>query len=81
MKWLNAAFSFLLVAGGVFFIAGWCLLPVPKVDEPEQSRTDRFRVLARMDWARNWHGFALGPPLGALSAWLTIRKASRNSGS
>jgi hypothetical protein len=79
MKWVNAAFSFLLVAVGVFFITGWCLLPAPVLDQPENSRSDRLRLLAKMDWAHNGWGFALGPLTGALSAWLTFRKGQGNS--
>jgi len=81
MKWINAVCSFLLVAVGVFFIAGWCLLPAPDISTSETSRADRLRVLAHMDWAHNWWGFALGPAVGAASAWLTIRKGNRNSAS
>ena len=78
MKWCNAVFSFLLVTTGVFFIAGWCLLPAPSLVEAEQSRWDRLQVLARMDWPHNWWGYGLGPPMGVVSAWLSIRQGRRN---
>ena len=81
MKWVNAALSFLLVAAGGFFVAGWCLLPEPKLSIPEASRFDRLARLSEMDWRANTWGFVLGPVCGVLSAWLTIRNATRKSAS
>ena len=79
MKWMQASFSFFLVAIGVFFITGWCTLPDPLYAAPELTRVDRVRLLAQMDWIHNWWGYCLGPLVGACSAWLTIRKADRKS--
>jgi len=80
MKWISATLSFLFVSAGVFFIAGWCLLPAPLIAQAEQSRLERVRLLGQMDWGNNGWGFALGPLCGSLSAWLTIRKGNRQSG-
>jgi hypothetical protein len=82
MKWINAAASFTLVAVGVFFILGWCLLPPVEREKPELSETSRlqrFELLAKMDWGHNYWGFVAGPACGALSAGLTIRRAGRKS--
>ncbi len=79
MKWLHTAWSFLFVSAGVFFVAGWCLLPAPLIAQPETSRWERLEVLGSMDWAHNWWGFALGPACGGLSVWLTNRKPRRKS--
>ena len=79
MKWCNAALSFLLVTAGIFFVAGWCLLPEPKLSALETSRWDRLARLSDMDWRANTWGFVLGPVCGSLSAWLTIRNANRKS--
>jgi hypothetical protein len=80
MKWIKATMSFLFVSAGVFFISGWCLLAPPlEREDPETSRLERLRLLARLDWAHNRWGFALGPLCGAVSAGLTIQRARRKS--
>jgi hypothetical protein len=79
MKRVQAAFSFLFVTAGAFFIAGWCLLPSPGLEQAETSRLERLQLLARMDWGHNWWGFLLGPSCGGLSAWLTFRNSGRKS--
>ncbi len=81
MKWLQATWRFVFVSAGVFFIAGWCLLPTPLLTQPEDSRWDRLELLQRMDWPHNWWGYALGPAAGAFSVWLTFRRAGRKSAS
>jgi hypothetical protein len=72
MKYVSASISFLFVSIGVFFIAGWFLMPhlPPVPDHPMSAFEGEY-------WKNNWIGYLLGPIFGFLSARSVIKKASR----
>ncbi len=71
MKYLSALVSFGFVFAGVFFLAGWFLMPhlPPVPDHPVSAFEAEF-------WKDNWIGYLLGILLGALSARSVLKKAS-----
>ena len=70
MRYVSAAGSFLFVFVGVFFLAGWFLMPhlPPVPDTPVSVFEGRY-------WVDNWIGVVLGAPMGLLSARSVLRKA------
>jgi hypothetical protein len=72
MKYVSATISFLFVFAGVFFVAGWWLMPhlPPVPDHPVSALEAEY-------WKDNWIGYLLGTVLGALSARSVIKKADR----
>jgi Na+/phosphate symporter len=72
MKYVSAAISFLFVFAGVFFLAGWFLMPhlPPVPDHPVSAFEAEY-------WKDNWIGYLLGAILGFLSARSVMKKANR----
>jgi hypothetical protein len=72
MKYVSASISFLFVFAGVFFLAGWFLMPhlPPVPDHPVSFVEGEY-------WRDNWIGYLLGAVFGILSARSVIRKADR----
>jgi len=70
MRYVSASVSFLLVFVGVFFLAGWFLMPhlPPVPDRPVSVFEGRY-------WIDNWIGVVLGVPIGLLSARSVLKKA------
>jgi Na+/phosphate symporter len=69
MRYVSAAGSFVFVFAGVFFLAGWFLMPYlpPVPSEPVSA----FQVEY---WTDNWIGAILGVLLGAISARSVLKK-------
>ncbi len=69
MKYISATISFLFVFAGVFFLAGWFLMPYlpPVPDHPVWVFQSEF-------WIDNWIGYLLGAVFGALSANSVLKK-------
>ena len=71
MKHLSAFISFAFVSAGVFFLAGWFLMPhLPPVPRHPVS------VFEAEYWKDNWAGYVLGVILGGLSARSVLKKAA-----
>ena len=72
MKYISALISFAFVFVGVFFLAGWFLMPhlPPVPDHPVSAFEGEY-------WQDNWIGYLLGAVLGALSAWSVLRKGTK----
>ncbi len=70
MKYLSATVSFVFVFAGVFFLAGWFLMPhlPPVPDRPISAFEGEY-------WVDNWIGVLLGLLLGGLSARSVFKKA------
>ena len=71
MKYVSAFISFAFVFAGVFFLAGWFLMPYlpPVPDHPVSFVEAEY-------WKDNWAGSVLGFVLGALSARSVLKKAA-----
>ena len=69
MKYVSATLSFLFVFAGLFFLAGWFLMPhlPPVPDRPISALEAEY-------WLDNWAGLVLGVIFGALSAWSVLKK-------
>lgn len=75
IKYISAFISFAFVFVGVFFLAGWFLMPhLPHVPDHPVS------VFEAEYWKGNWAGYALGAILGGFSAWSVLSKAARAEG-
>ena len=75
MKYSSALISFVFVFAGVFFLAGWFLMPhLPPV--PDHPVT----IFEREYWKHNWIGYLLGAVLGGLSARSVLRQATKKGG-
>ncbi len=75
MKYISAFVSFAFVFLGVFFLAGWFLMPhLPPV--PNHPVT----VFEGEYWQSNWIGCLLGLVLGGLSARSVLKKAAKKDG-
>ena len=75
MKYISAFVSFAFVFVGVFFLAGWFLMPhLPPVPvQPVSAFEAEF-------WKDNWIGYLLGAVLGGLSARSVLKKAAKKNG-
>ena len=72
---LTAFISFAFVFAGVFFLAGWFLMPhLPPVPDHPIS------VFEGEYWIDNWIGYLLGVVLGGLSARSVLKKAAKKIG-
>jgi drug/metabolite transporter (DMT)-like permease len=72
MKYVSASISFLFVFIGVFFLAGWFLMPyLPPIPNRPVS------VFENEYWIDNWIGLLLGIVLGGLSAISVLKKANK----
>jgi hypothetical protein len=71
MKYISASISFLFVFAGVFFLAGWFLMPhlPPVPDHPISAFEADY-------WKNNWVGYLLGAVLGFFSARSLLKKAA-----
>jgi drug/metabolite transporter (DMT)-like permease len=74
MKYFSASISFLFVFAGIFFIAGWFLMPhlPPVPDHPVSAFEAEY-------WKDNWIGYLLGAVFGLLSARSVLKKAKREA--
>ncbi len=75
MKYISAFISFVFVFTGVFFLAGWFLMPhlPPVPDHPVSAFESEF-------WKDNWIGYVLGAVFGGLSARSVLKKAAKKRG-
>ena len=72
MKYISAFISFAFVFVGVFFLAGWFLMPhLPPVPDHPVS------VFEADYWKDNWIGYLLGAVLGGWSARSVLKKAAK----
>ena len=75
MKYISAFVSFAFVFAGVFFLAGWFLMPhLPPVPDHPVS------IFEGEYWKNNWIGYLLGAVLGGLSARSVLKKAAKKGG-
>jgi len=72
MKYISAFIWFLFVFAGVFFLAGWFLMPhlPPVPDHPVSFVEAEY-------WKDNWIGYLLGAVLGGLSARSVLQKGAK----
>jgi hypothetical protein len=72
MKYFSAFVSFAFVFAGVFFLAGWFLMPhlPPVPDHPVSAFEAGF-------WKDNWIGYLLGAVLGGLSVRSILKKEKK----
>ena len=69
MKYVSAISSFIVVFGGVFFLAGWLLMPhlPPVPDRPVSAFEVEY-------WIDNWAGVVLGVIFGTISAHMALKQ-------
>jgi hypothetical protein len=74
MKYFSAFTSFAFVFAGVFFLAGWFLMPhlPPVPDHPVSAFEAEY-------WRDNWIGYLLGAILGGLSARSVLKKTAKTA--